>query len=224
MNRSNLNIEQIIRQDLVHQQQRKKRHFLPAWGLAILAIILGFVIPGGLRVDFIHQPLWQLLLQASLWMICLWLFPCIGLGLLFPKPAVRVAIVVFTLLAIPAAIFAWPLGPMSVPTNFYSVWTEHWPCLFYVFGWGLLLFGLAFLSGAWIQQRRSFTMLWIPAAITLATLNAVTWHCPSQDSLHILQSHLLPGLLLLCLGGWIAWMRRFKSLKRRDVVEFWQDA
>jgi len=175
---------QLICADLDCQQSRRRRHFVPALIIAGIAIA-GPMLLIGVRPDLLSQPAWQLILQCVLWLLCLIVFPAIGLGLLFPNRATRVGLaggaVGLTLLAtlgLPAGLAAEDHGHSgavcSLLVIFYAV--------------AVLLMGL--LSGAFVQRRRVSAVYWIAAGISLTALSAITWQCPDTGIAHVVPSHL----------------------------------
>ena len=81
----------LIVADLQHDQRNRRRHFLPALLIVAMAVTVALVTMG-LRPDLLQQPWWQLLVQCLLWLLCLMVFPAIGLGLVFPSRPARVGL------------------------------------------------------------------------------------------------------------------------------------
>ena len=179
--------------DLQALQRERRRHFLPAL-LLVLFALAGVALIIGLRPDLLHQPWWQLVIQIALWVLCLLVFPAIGLGMLFPSRGARMALAA-------AALGLTPLATLGVPDNLRDGLTmdgAHFlGCAtlsaLYVF----LVLALGLLSGAFVQRRSTAAVFWISAGISLTGLNAITWHCPLTDAGHVLPSHLAVAALLM---------------------------
>jgi hypothetical protein len=175
---------ELILADLGVQQSRRRRHFVPALVIAMIAVA-GPMLIVGVRPDLLAQPAWQLVLQCVLWLLCLIVFPAIGLGLMFPSRGTRIVLaggaVGLTLLAtlgIPAGLGADDHGHSGAVCSLLVV--------FYALA--VLLMGL--LSGAFVQRRRASAVYWIAAGVSLTALSAITWQCPVTGVAHVLPSHL----------------------------------
>lgn len=196
---------QVILADLDMQQSRRRRHFAPALVIAMIAVA-GPMLVIGLRPDLLAQPAWQLALQCVLWLLCLIVFPAIGLGLMFPSRGTRIGLaggaVGLTLLAtlgVPAGLAAEDHGHSGAACSMLVV--------FYALA--VLLMGL--LSGAFVQRRRTSGVYWIAAGVSLTALSAITWQCPETGIAHVLPSHLaVAGVLMFATSvvGILAHRRR----------------
>jgi hypothetical protein len=200
----------LILGDLAELRRQRRRHFVPALALALL-VLGGFLLLTGLRPDLLHQPAWQLALQLATWLLCLVALPAIGLGLWFPGRWVRVAV---ALAAVGAAIGA-ALGPglmdmvHGTGPDGQALSLDY--CMQATFLQGGLLFAVGVISGAFVARVGRGGALWLSGGIALMALDAVVWHCPSQDLSHNLQSHLGAAVLLLvvaAVGGLIVHRRR----------------
>lgn len=173
----------LILADLDVQQSRRRRHFVPALVIALLAIGVPMAIMG-LRPDLLAQPAWQLILQCVLWVVCLIVFPAIGLGLMFPSRGMRVMLA-------SGAVGLTLLATLGVPAGVgdddgHSGVVCSMLIVFYALA--VLLMGL--LSGAFVQRRSSSAVYWIAAGISLIALSAITWQCPVTGIAHVVPSHL----------------------------------
>lgn len=179
--------------DLERCQKAKRTHFLPALTLAAITVV-GALVTMSVRPDLWQQPPAQLALQGLLWILCLVVMPAIGVGLLFPGRGARVLLALVAVATAVAATTGWPLAPH--PGGHGGVDR----CLTMVVGAGVLLLGIGFLSGAFIQRRRVTAVFWVAAGLSLAALNLVTWHCPQSGLMHVLPSHLGGAALLLSIA------------------------
>lgn len=190
----------LILGDLAELRRARMRHFWPALALALVALG-GFLLLTGLRPDLWDQPRWQLTLQLAVWLLCLVALPAIGLGLWFPGRASRIAIAV----AAAGAALGAALGPglmdMVQGTGTRSHGMTLDSCMTATFANGAALFAIGVVSGAFLQRRGRGGALWLSGGIALMALDAIVWHCPSQDLWHNLQSHLGAALVLLVLAG-----------------------
>lgn len=173
----------LILADLDVQQSRRRRHFVPALVIALLAIGVPMAVIG-LRPDLLAQPAWQLVLQCVLWVVCLIVFPAIGLGLMFPTRGTRVMLA-------GGAVGLTLLATLGVPVGLgddegHSGVVCSMLIVFYALA--VLLMGL--LSGAFVQRRSSSAVYWIAAGISLIALSAITWQCPVTGVAHVVPSHL----------------------------------
>jgi drug/metabolite transporter (DMT)-like permease len=174
----------LICADLERQQQRRRRHFLPALAIVVLALGGGMTVVG-LRPDLLAQPWWQLALQCVLWLLCLIVFPAIGLGLLFPSRGVRIGLAAGAVGLTVLATLGLPGPAMFAPDDHGKLGCS---VLISVYGTVVLLMGI--LSGAFVQRRKTAAVYWIAAGIALTGLTAITWQCPVTGVSHILPSHL----------------------------------
>lgn len=208
--REHVDAAELIVADLESLQRERRRHFLPALLIVVLAIG-GAMLMMGLRPDLLAQPWWQLVIQCVLWVLCLIVFPAIGLGLLFPSRAVRVGLAAGAVgLTLLATLGLSPEGLSSGDKHF----DFHGGCgvMITVYATVVLLMGL--LSGAFVQRRRSSAVYWIAAGISLTALTAITWQCPLSGAAHVLPSHLAVAAALMIgtsLVGVLARRRRTKQ-------------
>lgn len=183
---------QAILQDLQETQTSRRKHFLPA--LMLIAImVVGFFVVMHTRPDLMDQPPAMLALQCVMWGLCLLVMPAIGVGLMFPSRKIRVGIAIGAVFCATAATTGWPIAA-HIPHGGNGGFDR---CLTVVVGTGVLLLGIGFLSGAFIQRRRVSSVFWIAAGLTLAALNVVTWHCPESGLMHVLPSHVGGAAMLL---------------------------
>ena len=195
--------KQIIMSDLEDLQSRRRRHFGLALVLAIA--VVGTAVALGVRPDLLNQPPLQLVAQAVLWLVCLVLFPAIGVGLWFPRRRTRVALAITGVAAMVVATTGWPRVAHGSGTH--GSWAGLDPCIATVLASGVLLLALGILSGAFVQRRRATSVYWVAAGLSLAALDLVTWMCPDRGLKHVLPSHLggasLLMVLALLVGLWV---------------------
>jgi drug/metabolite transporter (DMT)-like permease len=201
----------LILADLCAQQSRRRRHFLPALVVAMIAIG-GPMLIVGVRPDLLAQPAWQLALQCLLWLLCLIVFPAIGLGLVFPGRATRIALA-------GGAVGLALLATLGVPAGLGSADHGHsgTACSLLVVFYALAVLVMGLLSGAFVQRRRASAVYWIAAGISLTALSAITWQCPETGVAHVLPSHLAvaAGLMIATsVVGILAHRRRARGSAR----------
>jgi hypothetical protein len=174
----------LILADLDRARTRRRRHFIPALAIIVLALG-GAMLVMGLRPDLLEQPWWQLALQCVLWLLCLIVFPAIGLGLLFPSRAARIGLAA-------GAVGLTVLATLGVPSSTMFASDDHGglgcSLMITIYAMVVLLMGL--LSGAFVQRRRAAAVYWIAAGVALTGLTAITWQCPVTGASHILPAHL----------------------------------
>lgn len=192
--------EALIRGDLRALRRGRARHFLPALGLSLL-FIGGFLTLEGLRPDLWLQPAWQIAAQLAVWLLCLVALPAVGVGLWFPGRAMKLALAIGAVIAALAAAFGPALLDMFPGTGPLSQGPQFDRCVASMLGSGFPLIALAVLSGAFAQRRRAGGGLWVAGGLALMALDAITWHCPSNDLGHNLFSHAGPAGLLLGLAA-----------------------
>jgi hypothetical protein len=187
----------LIMADLESRQRERRRHFIPALSIVVLVVAAAMLIMG-LRPDLLQQPWWQLGLQCVLWLLCLVVFPAIGLGLLFPSRGGRIGLAASAV----ALTFLATLGLPS-PTMFEDHAHGGGGCamMISVYVVAVLLMGL--LSGAFVQRRKTAAVYWIAAGIALTGLTAITWQCPTTGAAHVLPSHLGVAAALMVLTSLI---------------------
>jgi hypothetical protein len=180
-----------ITADLEREQQRKRRHFTPALMIAtaIAIAIIGIV---GVRVDLFEQPSWQLAIQGVTWVLCLLVFPAIGVGLLFPPRWARVLLAIAGVVAAMLAAIGWPPQPGD---------TGSAPCAWVSIGGGAAFLAIGAVSGAFAQRRARSSGFWVAAGLGLTALAAITWICPNPCGAHIGLMHVAPTAGLVVLGA-----------------------
>lgn len=183
---------ELITADLERQCRARRTHFLPALLLA-LVVGVGTLVAVGTRPDLLEQGPIQLAALAGLWVLCLVIFPAIGVGLLFVGRTTRLALVAAGVLATVMLTSGWPDGTASMHVHGGS----GLGCLPLTLGTGVLLLGIGFLSGAFVQRRAVASIFWVAAGLSLMALNVVTWHCPRTGLPHVLPHHLGGALALL---------------------------
>jgi hypothetical protein len=184
---------QLIVADLESGQRQRRRRFLPALVIVSLAVG-GAMLIMGLRPDLLAQPWWQLILQCVLWILCLIVFPAIGLGLMFPSRGARVGLaagaVGLTMIATLGAPEPWVLG---TDEHFYLAGG----CGLMITTYAAVVLLMGLLSGAFVQRRKTTAVYWISAGISLTALTAITWQCPMTGASHVVPSHLAVAAALM---------------------------
>ncbi len=195
-----VNAEALIVGDLRALRRSRGRHFVPALALSLL-IIGGYLTLEGLRPDLWLQPAWQIAAQLAVWLLCLVALPAVGVGLWFPGKPVKLALAIGAVLAALAAAFGPALLDMLPGTGPLSQGPQLDRCVASMISAGMPLIALGVLSGAFAQRRRAGGGLWVASGLALMALDAITWHCPSNDLGHNLFSHFAPAGLLLLLAA-----------------------
>lgn len=181
----------LIVADLDSQQQKRRRHFLPT--LVILTLVIGgAMVLIGLRPDLLAQPWWQLALQCVLWILCLGVFPAIGLGLWFPSRRARIGLAAGAVGLTVFATLGLPDPAMFEPDNHGGL-----GCSLMIMAYAAVVLVMGLLSGAFVQRRRSAAVYWIAAGVALTGLTAITWQCPVTGASHVLPSHLGVAVALM---------------------------
>lgn len=192
-----LDAARLIAADLQLARRGRARHFVPALLLSLL-VVGGFLVLTGLRPDLWQQPLAQLLAQLAVWALCLVALPAVGLGLWFPPRALRVVLVIAAVLA---ALLA-ALGPdLAALLAGQGQGPRLDYCVQAMVGSGFVVLAIGVLSGAFAARRRASSALWVSGGLSLMALDAVVWHCPSDDAGHNLYSHLGAAALLMVLAS-----------------------
>lgn len=175
---------ELILADLEVQQSRRRRHFVPALIIATIALAVPMAAIG-LRPDLLAQPAWQLGLQCVLWLLCLVVFPAIGLGLMFPSRGARVVLA-------SSAVALALLATLGVPSG--TAGDDHGHsgvvCSLLVVFYALAVLLMGLISGAFVQRRRASAVYWVAAGVSLTALSAITWQCPATGIAHVVPSHL----------------------------------
>ena len=180
-------VAQVILKDLELEQRDRRRHFLPALFIVVLALGGGFLMTG-MRPDLLEQPWWQLALQCLLWILCLIVFPAIGLGLMFPSRGARIGLAAGAVGLTLLATLGLPSAEMFGGADKHFHLAGGCGMMITVYAVAVLLMGL--ISGAFVQRRKLSAVYWIAAGISLTALTAITWHCPMNGAAHVLPSHL----------------------------------
>jgi hypothetical protein len=180
-----------ITADLEQLRRSKRRHFTPALFFVIAVAVVLFAVVG-LRVDLFDQPSWQLVIQGVSWVVCLVLFPAIGVGLWFPPRWGRVAVATVGIGSSLLAAVGWPPQPGD---------TGSPPCAMVLLGAGAVFLGIGALAGAFAQRRARMSAFWVASGIALTSLAAVTWICPNACGAHVMVMHLAPTAGLVVLGA-----------------------
>ncbi len=206
---ASIDVRALILDDLEDTRRRRSRYFLPALVLAVIALA-GPLLAVGMRPDLWQQPPLVLGLQLVQWLVCLVAFPAIGLGLWFPRPAVRIALAVGGMALVSSAVVQIDPEGFMPPQSMGQALAD--PCFVVVVGMGIVLLVLGLFSGAFEQQRRTSSVFWLMGGIALAALNSITWHCAATDTTHVLVAHVggaASVLLMVGIVGLIAhWRRR----------------
>jgi hypothetical protein len=211
--REQIDAAKLIIGDLESAQRRRRRHFFPALAIVVL-VIGGAMVLMGLRPDLLEQPWWQLGLQCVLWILCLAVFPAIGLGLWFPSRAVRIGLAA-------GAVGLTVLATLGVPSPTMFEPDAHGGlgCGLMILVYAVVVLVMGLLSGAFVQRRRAAAVYWIAAGIALTGLTAITWQCPETGASHVLPSHLgvAVGLMIATsLIGMVARRRKAAPSSRAD--------
>lgn len=185
-----------ITRDLESLRARRRRHFAPALALAFV-IVLGALVGFGPRSDLLEQPTWQLGVQIAAWLVCLVLFPAVGIGLWFPGRGGRALLAVGGVALAVVAALGVPLPAVETTTDAHG----GGPCWMVLGGCGLVLLAIGALSGAFEQRRARSSAFWVAAGLALAALEAVTWICPSAQTRHVVSMHLGPAILVVLLAA-----------------------
>jgi len=194
-----LDAARLIAADLQGARRARVRHFVPALLLGLLAVG-GFLVLEGLRPDLWRQPIGQLLAQMAVWGLCLVALPAVGIGLWFPPRPLRIGLVLGAIAAAVLAALGPDLGSIvagSVPGQGPRL--DY--CVTATVGTGFVVLAIGVLSGAFVARRRAASALWVSGGLSLMALDAMIWHCPSDDPGHNLYSHLGAAALLMLLAS-----------------------
>lgn len=184
-------------------QQERRAHFRPALLLSLVAVVAPLVVMG-VRPDLLDLPPGRLAVQVVLWVLCLVVFPALGVGILFVGRTMRY---VLAGTAIGLSIIAATGWPFSQPIS-HNHGEMSFGCLSVTVITGVAMLGIGVLSGAFVQRRKMSAVFWIAAGLSLVALNVVTWHCPATGMLHVVPSHLGGALALLGLAAMVGWLVR----------------
>jgi hypothetical protein len=204
----------LIVADLERLQSRRRRHFIPALVIVALAVG-GAMLVMGLRPDLLQQPWWQLTLQCVLWLLCLIVFPAIGLGLLFPSRGTRLGLAA-------GAVGLTVLATVGVPDPASFEPDEHGGlgCSVMITLYATVVLLLGLLSGAFVQRRKTAAVYWIAAGIALTGLTAITWQCPVTGASHVVPRHLgvaAASMIAASLIGLVVHRRRERQAGQTDA-------
>jgi hypothetical protein len=215
--RQRIDAAKLIIADLESLQRERRRHFLPALLIVVLALAAGMVTLG-LRPDLLAQPWWQLALQCVLWVLCLIVFPAIGLGLLFPSRNARIALAA-------GAVGLTVVATLGLPDPALFRADEHvhvgGGCSMMIAIYTLVVLLMGLLSGAFVQRRKVSAVYWIAAGISLTALTAITWQCPMTGAAHVVPSHLAvaAGLMIgTSLVGMLVHRKRARGQDDQSVA------
>ena len=204
----------LIMADLEGCQRQRRRRFIPALAIVVLAIG-GAMLMMGLRPDLLAQPWWQLAVQCVLWLLCLVVFPAIGLGLLFPSRGVRLGLATSAVGLTMLATLGLPSPGMFDPDlHLHDGDGGGGGCGLMITGYAAVVLLMGLLSGAFVQRRKTVAVYWIAAGVALTGLTAITWQCPMTGAAHVLPGHLgVAAALMLAtsLVGVLAHRRRRAS-------------
>ncbi len=203
MNAPRIDAEALITGDLADLQRERRRHFLLALAITLGGLVLSMILLG-FRKDMFSQPIWQIVLQFAVWVQCFLVLPAIGLGLVFPGRAARVAVVGLAVITTLLAGVGLPTDAPDLTAMISHAVSDGFGCVAYVFAAGLALLGLGYFSGAFVQRRRREAVLWVTAGIAMATVDAVTWHCPATDPTHTISTHLGAAAVILVITSALA--------------------
>jgi len=206
-----VNAANLITTDLERTRRKKRANFVPALILVLLTAV-GTLLIAGVRSDLLTQPLAALGVQALLWALCLWIFPAIGVGLLFPKRWARAGLILAAIVGAFVSATGWPLGDGRLAHA-----RPGDACLGLILGAGALLIGISWVSGAFVQRRNVCATFWISAGLVLMAFNLVTCHCPHTGLLHVVPSHIGGALTLLAVGVTVGLVLRRTSCPGRSL-------
>ncbi len=201
-----LDAQALIRSDLRALRRGRARHFVPALVLCML-VLGGFFVLAGPRPDLWAQPWPQLAAQLLVWLLCLVALPAVGLGLWFPPRPLRVVLATTAVMA--AGVAALGPGLWDMFSGSMHQGPQVDPCVTGTFAAGIGLLAIGVVSGAFVARRRPVGALWVSGGVALMALDAVVWHCPSDDLGHNLFSHVGAAAVLLALASALAlWLHR----------------
>ncbi len=186
-----------IRSDLGAQQRARRAHFRPALLLSLVVVLAPLVIMG-VRPDLWQLPPAQLGVQVLLWVLCLVVFPAIGVGLLFLGRTTRVVLAMAAVALTVVASTGWPLSGLSHDHAREGAFVG---CFSVTVAIGVVMLGIGVVSGAFVQRKRVSAVFWLASGLALVALNVVTWHCPHSGMLHVLPSHVGGAAALLGLAA-----------------------
>lgn len=192
-----------IRAELGRLQQERRAHFRPALLLSVVAVAALLVVLG-VRPDLLQLSPARLAVQVVLWVLCLLVFPALGVGILFVGRKTRFALAISAVALTIVASTGWPFTAAEPHTHGGA----SLGCFSVTLASGIALLGIGVLSGAFVQRRKMAAVFWIAAGLSLVALNVITWHCPASGMLHVLPSHLGGAVVLLGLAALVGWIVR----------------
>lgn len=190
-----MDAREVIEADLRRVQRIKRRHFSIAL-VAAVALSAAVVLLHA-RPDLLDQPPAQLVAQGVLFVLCLVVFPAIGVGILFPSTPVRIGLVLVAIAAVLVGTTGWPLPAHG---GYHPGLAGLEGCVLVVLGAGGALVALGLFSGAFLQRRRRSSVFWVAAGLAFAALDLVTWMCPEQGLTHVLPAHIGAAVALLVIA------------------------
>jgi len=197
------NALEAITAELDGAQRNKRAHFRPALVMSLVVVVAPLVVLG-VRPDLLDLPPAQLAVQVLLWVLCLLVFPALGVGVLFVGRTMRYVLAVSAVALSVVAATGWPFAGGHA----HDHGTASLGCFSVTLVTGITMLGIGVLSGAFVQRRRMAAVFWIAAGLSLVALNVVTWHCPASGMLHIVPSHMGGAAVLLGLAAVVGWIVR----------------
>lgn len=202
-----------IRAEMGQTQRERRAHFRPALVLSVVVVIAPLVVMG-VRPDLLQLPPAQLAVQVLLWVLCLLVFPALGVGVLFVGRTTRYLLALAAVALTVVASTGWPFVDVAAHTHGGEA---SYACMSVTLTVGVGMLGLGVLSGAFVQRRRMTAVFWIAAGLALVALNVVTWHCPASGMLHVLPSHVGGAALLLVLAAVVGWFVRRREAQAQQA-------
>lgn len=208
---------ELITSDLDDAQKTRRRHFMPALVIAGIMVVVTIVLMG-VRPDLLELPPAQLALLAVLWVLCLGVFPAIGVGVLFLSTRARFGLAALAIAGTFSAITGWPFAAHRHVEHAGMEGTTMdallSPCFGVALGAGVLVLAVGMLSGAFSQRRRFTAVYWVASGLALMSLNVATWHCPASGLDHVLPNHLGAALALMALAVVVGFTTRRRDTSR----------
>ncbi|MBV1856925.1 MAG: hypothetical protein KUG77_00840 [Nannocystaceae bacterium] len=199
-----------ISAELGHEQQERRAHFQPALLLSLVVVIAPLVV-FGVRPDLLELPPERLAVQILLWILCLVVFPALGVGIFFVGRRARYALALSAVALTIVASTGWPFSQSAAASHAHAM--APLGCLSVTLITGVAMLGIGVISGAFVQRRRASAVFWIAAGLSLVALNVVTWHCPASGMLHVVPLHLGGAAALLGLAAIVGWFLRRHDAK-----------
>lgn len=199
-----------ISAELGHEQQERRAHFRPALLLSLVVVVAPLVV-FGVRPDLLDLPPERLAVQVLLWVLCLVVFPALGVGIFFVGRRMRYALALAAVALTVVASTGWPFAPTPVASHAHAM--APFGCVSVTLITGVAMLGIGVISGAFVQRRRVSAVFWVAAGLSLVALNVVTWHCPASGMLHVVPLHLGGAAALLGLAAVVGWFVRQRDTK-----------